>query len=581
MAMTSPLPPSADLEKERLGLLRRMDLAGAGAASAASERLGQARHATLRTLLGSPLECWLSGLSPLAATPLLDLLSSSEAGKQQAIAFDIALIHKVLGQQSDVISTNAFGLTDAAFPVVIEERVIGCLWQRGYRTRPFRDVEIAAIADASASSLAAASEIAEASPLVTPSQSSHLHQLAGSARDAIAESVRIHLDARSLEDQLLQSERTRALGTLSGGVAHRFNNLLSIILGYSSFVLNRERLSIEAEEALKKISNAAQQGRRLTEEILSFAGSEVEQETLCPVHSILGSILSLLQSQYSSRILVRTELLAASDQVLAPPSSIHQLVFNLLSNAFDSMPQGGSLVIGSSIVRGQLTGKSTPYLSLVVSDSSGVMPADAEAAVEDSSVRRTSLKLSQADGIAGALQGSVTVISRPGAETSVEVRLPLAVHPAPSPAHPPQPRGLDPAVIWVVDDDAIFREMCQKVLGEAGHTVEALAAGRELLTQWQSMEIPPDLIIIDFSMPEYNGLELCTWLKEHGCEAPIVLVSGFTQSQPDIHRALEYRKTYFLRKPFSFREMMDTVTIVLGESLIHQPVASNPDSTKT
>ena len=115
-----------------------------------------------------------------------------------------------------------------------------------------------------------------------------------------------------LTEQLIQSERIRSLGTLSGGVAHHFNNLLSVILGYSSFVLNREQLSQEATEALQQISEAAQRGRRLTEELLAFAGSDVEEETLCHVHETIQSVLSLLQSQVHSRVRMDTRLLANS-----------------------------------------------------------------------------------------------------------------------------------------------------------------------------------------------------------------------------------------------------------------------------
>ena len=110
--------------------------------------------------------------------------------------------------------------------------------------------------------------------------------------------------------------------------------------------------------------------------------------------------------------------------------------------------------------------------------------------------------------------------------------------------------------------------MCDQVLSAEGHTVQLMESGKEIHERWELPQKKPDLMIIDFSMPEYNGLEICQWLKDHDSTVPVILVSGFSSTQPDIHRALQLRKTYFLRKPFSFRELTDTVTVALGETLI-------------
>jgi len=85
---------------------------------------------------------------------------------------------------------------------------------------------------------------------------------------------------------------------------------------------------------------------------------------------------------------------------------------------------------------------------------------------------------------------------------------------------------------------------------------------------WRTARRKADLIIMDFSMPEYNGLQLCQWLRDEGAKTPVILVSGFAANQPDIKKALKLKKTHFLQNPFSFREMADTVTVALGETLI-------------
>ena len=556
---------STALEKERLGLLYKLGLPREDPASSAAEALAAGDRETLEHLFGSPLEAWEQGVCPWAPTPVLGMLLTSEEGKCLLLESDITLIRDVMESGADTKTEGAFGLVSAAFPVTLQGRVVHVTWMRGYRTRPFSDPEVAALAAACGLTPEAAGKEAAASPVVSPPQEERLLDLARAARDGLQHALHQHLRAGDVGRQLLQSERTRALGTLSGGIAHHFNNLLSIILGYASFVLNREQVSHDAADALHKISDAAQRGRRLTEEILAFAGSEVEEEVPCRVHTMLGSIVSLLQSQTSSRVNIHTALDAEVDTVLSPPSSIHQLVFNLLTSAIDSMPAGGDLRVESFNGEETRKGKRVKYLALRVTDKGAGAPDEADIAPD------TSQKLSQVEGIAGSLDGSVLLTSRPGEGTRVEVRLPLTAGAPPAPAEPVAPKRVVPSAVWVVDDDAIFREMCRQVLSDEGHAVNLMESGRDMQQAWGEAAQRPELMIIDFSMPEYNGLELCTWLRDQGANVPVILVSGFSASQPDIHKALQLRRTYFLRKPFSFREMVDTVTVALGETLIGEP----------
>ena len=386
-------------------------------------------------------------------------------------------------------------------------------------------------------------------------------------------------DLEAARQQLLQLERTRSLGTLSTGVAHHFNSLLSIILGYASFVLNREKIGGESAEALRKVCEAAQRGRRLTEEILAFSGGEAEEEMVCRIHETVNAVLSLLQAQTAHGICVESRLEAEHDTVMALPSSIRQIVFNLLSNALDSItPQGGKLSVFTANVELSTGSGKQPFVRLEVSDSSGSVPEGFRPQKNGSAPSkvpldgdRIGLRLSSVYGMVGRLDGTVLISSEPGMLTRVEVLLP--VHSAREEAAKEKKvrRRLAPSTLWVVDDDPIFREMCKQVLSEEGHTVDGIPGGRELREKWQGHRGPkPDLIIIDFSMPEYNGLQLCEWLRGQGAKVPVILVSGFAANQPDIGKALKMKKTYFLQKPFSSRDLADTVTVAMGETLIGQ-----------
>lgn len=564
-------PSMNELEKERLGLLYRIGLSDSFHGETTPEK---PESGILSHLLGDSLQAWAQGLAPIAPAAVLELLQGSESTKIELVQSDVEVLREVIDTCEDVSLEGAFGLHTAAFPLQIGDRLVYVSWVRSYRTQPFSNAECEKIAGATGKTMEAVKAAAIQTQILTPLQEERLLDLAKKTRDAIAVAIEQHLKAQDLGQQMIQAERTRALGSLSSGIAHRFNNLLSVILGYSSFILNREDISNPAASSLRKISEAAQQGRRLTEEILAFAGSEVEEEANCHVHTMLKSILSLLQSQTSSRISVETDLVAETDDVTAPPSAIHQLVFNLLTSAMDGMPGGGVLRVASTN-RGDLKDEDdVEYLCLSITDSSGGLAAEVGEPMEEPlQDRESDQKINQAHGIAGSLDGTVTVSAGPDGGTHVEVILPLSKSKPPEPSEVDRTHKIGASRIWVVDDDKIFLQMCRQVLSDSGHTVELMENGREIHARWESTEQKPDLMIIDFSMPEYNGLEICQWLKDHGSTVPVILVSGFSVAQPDIHRALQFKKTYFLRKPFSFREIIDTATVALGETLIGETSA--------
>jgi len=374
-------------------------------------------------------------------------------------------------------------------------------------------------------------------------------------------------------DELAQLEQMHSLGALSSGVAHHFNNLLSVILGYASFILNREDHSEDTAKALQKICEAAQEGRRMTDDLLAFGGDE-EQSRSCYVHDIIKSVLTLLQSQTSSHVEVSCQFEAHNDQVFAPPGSIHQIIFNLLTNAIDSMPDEGTLTVATANTVMDGDNGSQTYLRLQVSDSSGITPEGIEASADDTSIDDDfqprdylGLRLSSISGIVGQLDGVMVISSEPESLTTVTALLPIATGPVHVAPRGKEAAGPAPGVIWVVDDDERFCEMCTQVFTQEGHEVNTMDGGRAFQQQWQKTA-PPDLIIMDFSMPEFTGLELCEWLSEQGAEIPVILVSGLSSDHPDIRKALAMKRVFFLEKPFSFREITDVISMAMGETLI-------------
>jgi CheY-like chemotaxis protein len=555
-------PSIRDLEARRDLLLRQMRFADLAASGELPDFLRAADLPELKKILeGADALRAEEGLYPDAGR-LLKELQKTEEGKRLFLDTEVRFLEKVMESGADQAVSGPMGLFEGLFPVRARGRILHCLRSGKMRRKPFAAEEIGEIARLCGCTQAEAREMAGSVPVLSRKQLDRVLVWCENLRNALEQAVVNHVRAAELAQQHMQTERAQSLGTLSGGVAHHFNSLLSVILGYSSLVLNREKLSAEASDALRKISEAAQRGRRLTQEILAFLGGGAEDLAPSPIHDTIHSVLSLLESKTGSKVHVETRLDARQHTVLTSASAIRQIVFNLLTNAIDSMPGGGRLSIATTnVTRPSKAGKQE-YLQMEVTDTGGGVPRGAEGGA------RAGLKLSSVSGMVGQLDGTVVVSSEPGKVTRVQVLLPTVV----AGVHPAEEQKarvkLQPGLVWVVDDDAIFREMCHQVLSGEGHRVDEVGGGREFQEKWAKTASRPDLLIVDFSMPEMNGLEICEWLRGQGADVPVVLVSGFAATQPDIRKALKIKKTFFLQKPFSSRELADRVAVALGEMLI-------------
>ncbi len=559
------------LAATRESLLQSLNLLDLMADESAPGYLKSLNKAFVETLLAEAgLPEGFNGLYP-ELSRLLGLCSQQGGPlAREILQADVEILQKLKKTGEDQVHEGLFGAREAGFPVRLQGSVVHCVWTGKVLSRPLSAADRKKLIEGSGLPKKEAEALADQAPVLDDAQMGRVLEMVRRLRNAIEQALTHHVRATELTRQLVQSERTHSLGTLSGGVAHHFNNLLSIILGYSSLVLNRGKLPSEAEEGLHKISEAAQRGRRLTEEVLAFLGSEAEEDVLCRIHDMLHSALSLLETQISAGVRLETKLEAKRDDIMAPPGAIRQILFNLLSNAADTLSAGGVLSVSTfnSPMKND-EGKAQEFFCLEVSDNSVLAEPVAHRPHEPADLSRKGMKLSSLYGLVGRLEGSVILPTEAGSISRVQVFLPLvsAKKQAQEAVEPAKGR-LAPCHIWVVDDDPIFCAMCRQLLLDERHTVEQMTSGRELHERWQKEEKKPDLFIIDFSMPEYNGLQLCEWLKNKGSQAPVILVSGFAPSQPDIRKALKMKKTAFLQKPFTSRELSDSISMAMGETLI-------------
>ena len=549
--------PDSVLQPDAPALIKALDLAYA------------------RQLLGSDQPWGRDDAFEESSRIITEVLCASEKGQQLYHASEVDLLRKVRESGQDQVHRGPFDIMEGVFPVRIRNYTIHILRTGKFRETPFTDADLTDISQLSTLPIKKVAAAAAALPVFPPAVQENLFAVYRRLRDSVANALEENLRTSQLADQQLKLERMYSLGTLSESMAHHFNNLLSIILGYSSMMLDRSELSEESVDALKKVTEAAQRGRRFTEEMLAIAGSHEEQEASCSIHERLNGVLTLLQSQIGSKTRVDTRLEAKHDLVTAPPAIVHQIVFNLLTNALESMPAGGTLTVATSNEPDEGSGATQEFLKITVSDTSTVgleKPLKKSETIHglpgSPPKAKMTPKLTSIFGLVGRLDGTITLTSEPGSPTHIEVILRAAEPATDEKKEKKIRRRLAPSHIWVADDDPVVREMCKRVLLEDGHTVEEVSSGTELQEKLQAGRTKPDLVVYDFNMPDYDGLEMCQWLKETGIRVPVILLSGFKPDHPEVAQALKLRKTFFIQKPFSFRDMADMVTIALGETLV-------------
>ncbi len=510
---------------------------------------------------------------------LNEVLSASPEGRKLYLASEVDLLSRVKETGKEVIHSGPFGIREAIFPIQLRGHVVHILRSGKFRDAALPHDDIKELSFLTGVPVSRLEEAAKAIPVLDDARRDQMITLLRRLRDASARALSEHERVVDLTDLQVRTERVQALGAMAEGMAHHVNDLLSTIVAYSAALQDRTNLPEEISVLLRRIGEEAQRGRRFTDEVVAMAASDAERETACPLHERIRGALMLLQPQMGTKIKLETRLDAENDHVAAQPRVLQQIIYNLITNALDNMPTGGLLTIASRNLKDERDPDAPQYLRLEITDSSGAMPRRHLRKSDGSRTTSSGLagenlgpKLTSVFSMAGRMGGTVTVSSDPGMMTRVELTLPSSTAEfvdAPA-VEPRKQRRLAPSNIWVVDDDRVVREMCRRVLAEEGHTVTEVESGEDLRDRCIEKKEKPDLIIYDFSMPDYDGLEMTSYLRQEQVRIPMLLISGLRPDQPELSKTLKLRKTFYLQKPFSFRDMTDMVTVALGETLIEE-----------
>jgi two-component system, cell cycle sensor histidine kinase and response regulator CckA len=388
----------------------------------------------------------------------------------------------------------------------------------------------------------------------------------------ITERTRTRAALHQSEEQLRQAQRMDAAGRLASGVAHDFNNLLTTIRGFSDLLLRDLPEEHVRRKDVEQIRKAADRGAALTRQLLSFGHPPTLQARALDLNAVVASMEGLLQRLVGADIRLTLRLRPNLGEVKMDPGQLEQILVNLVLNARDAMPSGGTLTVetGERQISGSARGRSVKpgrYLVLAVSDSGTGMDGDTLTHVFDPFFTsqpggsRSGLGLSIVYGIVKQSGGGVRVSSEPGQGTTVKVFIPrLEIDPADLVDVKATIRG-DETVLIVEDEDGV-RELLWKILTDHGHTVLEARHGRDALTVAASYDHPIQLLVTDVVMPEMGAGELVDQLVASRPELKVLYISGYTNDEVT-RRGISRSEAAFIQKPFTSEDLMRKVREVL------------------
>ncbi len=404
--------------------------------------------------------------------------------------------------------------------------------------------------------------------------------------------VRLREERQKLEEQFYQAQKMEAIGRLAGGVAHDFNNLMTVI-NLSSRLLERK---LYPEDPLwdhvQRIKDAGQRAADLTRQLLAFSRREIIEPKVVDLNDLIGDLSKMLKRLIGEDIELKAYLADGLWPVKVDPTQIEQVVINLAVNARDAMPNGGKLtlettniVLDAAYAAHHLGVEPGEYVLLAISDTGVGMSAEVKAHLFEPFFttkergKGTGLGLASVFGIVKQNQGHISVYSEVGQGTTFKIYLPRSEARAQAKVEAEigdltiaHPLTLDfTPTILLVEDEVQVREITREVLTAQGYQVLTAQDGAEAIQIAQNHAGPIHLLLTDVVMPHLSGRELANQLRSIRPDMQVLFSSGYTDNAIVHHGVLD-KDVHFLSKPFNAETLMRKVQEVLG--IPTQPTAS-------
>jgi signal transduction histidine kinase/ActR/RegA family two-component response regulator len=387
-------------------------------------------------------------------------------------------------------------------------------------------------------------------------------------------------DIRASEEKLRRAQKMEAIGQLAAGVAHNFNNLLQVTMGYTDMLLD-ERDNAQVTSAAMEIRRATERGAVLTRQLLTFGRKHDPRVTRVDLDATISALGDML-SRIIREDMVLTMDLGCGRLVLIDPYDLEQVVFNLVMNARDALPRGGTIHVSVDVATGDDaigTGDHPvapgQYVRLRVQDDGIGMTPEVQAHLFEPFFTTkdvgegTGLGLPFVQGVARHAGGFVTVETAPQQGTTVAVYLPPIDGPASAPPEPVSasaavPRSPVAGTILVVEDEAAVRGATTRMLERAGYTVLAAATPSDACTIFEAERARINLLLTDIVMPDMHGPALAERLLAVRSDLPVVFVSGYSDTMPPAEAG--GTRATFLAKPFTAAELIGAVQDALARA---------------
>jgi PAS domain S-box-containing protein len=384
---------------------------------------------------------------------------------------------------------------------------------------------------------------------------------------------------KTAENQLLQAQKLESIGRLAGGIAHDFNNVLFAIKGYAELLAEdlapERRDRLDPEEALrsvKAIGDAATRAASLTAQLLAFSRRQVVRPEVLELNAAIESVEPMLRRLIGAHVRLIVRPGPGTGRLRVDHGQIDQILVNLVINARDAMPEGGTITIESGNIElddtyalQHLDVTPGPHVFLSVTDTGlGMDTKTREHIFEPFFTTKehgqgTGLGLATIYGIVQQAGGHIWLYSEPGMGSSFKLYFPRVDAPAlardtPSPGRAPVGAGR----IMVVEDEASVRDMTSMVLRRAGYEVTPVSDGAEALERLIGLAQPIDILVTDVVMPGMSGIDLAERVLDRFPAAGVVLLSGYTAETLDLDRVVT-RGAIFLSKPVNSNDLLDAV----------------------
>lgn len=388
-------------------------------------------------------------------------------------------------------------------------------------------------------------------------------------------------DALRKRDELLrQAQKMEALGTLAGGVAHEFNNLLQAVQGYTRYAMEGLLESEQRYQDLEQVLNASRRAADLTSQLLSFGRRQPIQCVSVQPNDLVQDLMKMIRPLIGELISVELELSPEAPAIEIDASQMQQILMNLCVNARDAMPQGGLLSVKTDLLilhekDGVNASSLAPgrYLSLIVSDrGSGILPEHQTHIFEPFFTTKdvgqgTGLGLATVYGIVQQHQGAIQLQSEIGVGTSFRIYLPAGAEAAADSIrdNDKQPaRGRE--VILVAEDEQLVRDLTLRILQDAGYQTIAAKDGQEAAQLFEKNADQISLSLLDLMMPRKGGREASEQIRQIRPDARVIFCTGY-EGDVTATGSESGEGTALIRKPFDPLTLLDAVRGALDREL--------------